>query len=218
MVDYHDYVIKDGRFIGEFEQMYRHVPDPWHCVAGAHAFKNDLLLGAVAHVRHDVRRALDVGCGLGALTARLHAAAPAAEWHACDVSPTAVERAAAAAPGVRVFVQDLARPAELPFERGTLDLVTMAEVMWYVLPHLPALFGRLHDLLRPGGRLLLLQYFLHPDDQKYGRDIVSRPAGLLRFVRAAGFDITHDVYLGEAPPQGLLLMATKPDAADRSPA
>ena len=26
--DYHDYFIKDGRFIGEFEQMYRNVEDP----------------------------------------------------------------------------------------------------------------------------------------------------------------------------------------------
>ena len=28
--DYHDYVIKDGRFIGAFEEMYRNCPDPWH--------------------------------------------------------------------------------------------------------------------------------------------------------------------------------------------
>ena len=27
--DYHDYVIKDGNFIGEFEQMYQNVDDPW---------------------------------------------------------------------------------------------------------------------------------------------------------------------------------------------
>ena len=29
--DYHDYVIKDGRLIGEFEQMYKNSRDiPWH--------------------------------------------------------------------------------------------------------------------------------------------------------------------------------------------
>ena len=28
--DYHDYFIKDGRFIGRFEEMYRDVDDPWH--------------------------------------------------------------------------------------------------------------------------------------------------------------------------------------------
>lgn len=70
--DYHDYVIKDGKFIGEFEQMYQHVADPWRCVEEADAFKNQLLLGAVRHVEGDVKRALDIGCGLGALTTRLH--------------------------------------------------------------------------------------------------------------------------------------------------
>ena len=27
--DYHDYVIKDGKLVGEFEQMYQNVKDPW---------------------------------------------------------------------------------------------------------------------------------------------------------------------------------------------
>jgi hypothetical protein len=26
---YHDYIIKDGQFIGEFEKMYKHCEDPW---------------------------------------------------------------------------------------------------------------------------------------------------------------------------------------------
>lgn len=28
--DYHDYVFKDGKFVGAFEEMYRNVGDPWH--------------------------------------------------------------------------------------------------------------------------------------------------------------------------------------------
>lgn len=28
--DYHDYVFKDGKFIGAFEEMYQNVEDPWH--------------------------------------------------------------------------------------------------------------------------------------------------------------------------------------------
>lgn len=29
MKTYHDYVIKDGQFIGEFNEMYRAFDDPW---------------------------------------------------------------------------------------------------------------------------------------------------------------------------------------------
>lgn len=210
--DYHDYVIKDGRFIGEFDQMYRNVEDPWRCVAEAHSFKNDLLLGAVTHLSPGVRRALDVGCGLGALTRRLKEAARAAEWHACDVSPSAVEKAQAVLPDVRVFVQDLARPAELPFEPASLDLITMAEVMWYILPHLSAVLARFHTLLRPGGQLLMLQYFLKPEDQTYGKQIVAGPHDLLRYLREAGFEIVQEAYLGAPPPQGLLAVAMKASA------
>jgi SAM-dependent methyltransferase len=207
--DYHDYVIKDGKFIGEFEQMYQHVADPWRCVEQADAFKNQLLLGAVRHVEGDVKRALDIGCGLGALTTRLRQALPGAEWHACDVSSTAVERASQEDRAVHFFVHDLSRPEPLPFEPGSLDLITMAEVMWYVLPHMSGIFAHIHRLLRPGGHLLVLQYFLRPEEQQYGKEIVSSPADLLRFVRQAGFEIRQEVYVGAKPPQDLLLWATK---------
>lgn len=30
MKDYHDYVIKDGKLIGEFDKMYADCDDPWH--------------------------------------------------------------------------------------------------------------------------------------------------------------------------------------------
>ena len=29
MNDYHDYVIKNGNFIGQFEEMYQNCDDPW---------------------------------------------------------------------------------------------------------------------------------------------------------------------------------------------
>ena len=206
--DYRDYVIKDGRFIGEFDQMYRNVADPWQCGALANALKNDLLVAAAAHDGGGVRRALDVGCGLGALTARLAAALPNAEWHACDVSPTAIEKARENVPGARLFVQDLSQP--LPFAPGSLDLITMAEVMWYILPQLEAVLARFFEALRPGGRLLLLQYFLKPEEQQYGKEWISSPADLLRLVDQAGFRLEQDIYIGAAPPQGLLGVARKP--------
>lgn len=208
--DYHDYVIKDGRFIGEFEQMYQHVADPWRCVEQTGAFKNDLLIGSLRHVGGQVKRALDVGCGLGALTERLRQALPWAEWHACDVSPTAVERASRDYPLARFFVHDLSCPETLPFEPDSLDLITMAEVMWYVLPHLSSILGQFHRLLRPGGHLMVLQYFLPPEEQQYGKEVVASPNDLLRFARQAGLEIRHEVYVGERPPQDLLLWATKP--------
>jgi len=207
--DYRDYVIKNGKFVGEFEQMYRHVADPWQGVEKVGVSQNNLLVGAVGHVGSEVKRAWDVGCGLGALTERFQDALPWAEWSASDVSPTAVERAARAYPRIRFFVHDLGRPESPPFEPGALDLITMAQVMWYVLPHLSGIFDRLYRLLRPGGHLIALQYFLTPEEQKYGKEIVASPSDLLRFVRQAGFEIRQEAYVGAQPPQDLLLWAVK---------
>lgn len=208
--NYHDYVIKDGKFIGEFEQMYQNVTDPWRCVEQADAFKNQLLISAIRTVGEQVKRALDVGCGLGALTERLRQALPWAEWHACDMSPTAVARASQDYPLPRFFVHDLSDPKTLPFQPNSLDLITMAEVMWYVLPHLSSILDQFHRLLRPGGHFMVLQYFLPPREQQYGKEVVALPNDLLRFVRQGGLEIQQEVYLGARPPQDLLMWATKP--------
>jgi len=206
--DYHDFVIKDGKFIGEFEQMYQQVDDPWGCAEGVGALKNDLLLAAVNHLGQEVKRALDVGCGLGALTARLRKAAPFAEWRACDVSTTAVESAAHHHQGINFFQHDLNSAEVLPGAPATLDLITMAELMWYVLPSLTGILRQFHGALRPGGHFLVLQYFLAPDEQQYGREVVGSPDDLINLVIAAGFQIRQEIYIGRGPSRELLLWAT----------
>ncbi len=199
---YQDYVIKDGQFVGRFEDMYRDCPDPWHCTEQADSWKNHLLLGAV-HSLRGVRDALDVGCGQGALTRRLRESCPLAHWRGCDVSPTALEKAPA---GVEYFVHDLLT-GPLPMADGSLDLITMAEVMWYLLPRLEAILADFRRVLRPGGRLLILQYFLTPEEQGYGKEWVSEPSHLLAFLTRAGFTIEQEAYLGLQPPHDLLVLA-----------
>jgi SAM-dependent methyltransferase len=207
--DYHDFVIRNGKFIGEFEQMYQQVDDPWGCVKGAGALKNDLLIAAVTHVREDVRRALDIGCGLGGLTARLRQALPAVEWHGCDISSTAVAAAAQQHKEIHFFTHDLTTSDTLALPLGTLDLVTMAEVMWYVLPFLSKVLAQIYQALRPGGHLLILQYFLAPEHQEYGKDLVAGPDDLLKMVTGAGFRVVEEVHIGPGPSEDLLLWAEK---------
>src|SRR2546423_3252285 len=134
--DYHDYVIKDGKFVGEFEEMYRNVDDPWHCVELAGSLDNDLLLAVIRRLRSDVRTMLDVGCGLGELTRLIRDEMPDARLIACDVSPTALESARNRVPGASFFTHDLNSESSLPVESGSIDLIVAAQIMWYVLPNL----------------------------------------------------------------------------------
>lgn len=207
--DYHDYFIKDGRFIGEFEQMYRNVDDPWSCAGKSHSLYNDLLVALVKHVAPADGAILEAGCGLGALAARIREAVPGAAITACDVSATAVEKARAQHPGIEFFVQDLTRLQDAPIEAGTIDVITLAQVLWCVLPSMPDIMRETFRLLKPGGSLLVLQQFYGEAEQKYGRGIVEDPADFLNMVRGAGYAIQQEIYVNRERPQNLLLWAVK---------
>ena len=207
--DYHDYFIKDGRFIGEFDQMYRNVEDPWQCAGKSGSLYNDLLLALVKHAVPHGGVILEAGCGLGALAARIRDANPDAAVKACDVSPTAIERARAQHPGVEFFVQDLTRLEEAPLTDGSLDVVTLAQVLWCVLPSTPAILRNIFRLLKTQGSLLVLQQFYSDAEQQYGRGIVEDPEDFLEMLRAAGFHIQQQIYVNRERPLNLLAWAVK---------
>lgn len=89
--DYHDYVIKDGRFIGAFEEMYQNIDDPWHH-GDATSIQYDLDLYLIGRFRICERGGLvlDMGCGKGAFTARLKQQMPNVHILGVDVAPTAI--------------------------------------------------------------------------------------------------------------------------------
>lgn len=208
--DYHDYFIKDGRFIGEFEQMYRNVEDPWSCAGKSGSLYNDLLVTLIRHVAPQDGVILEAGCGLGALAARIRDAVPGATVKACDVSATAVEKARAEHPGIEFFVQDLTRLQDAPLADGSVDVVTVAQVLWCVLPSVPDIMREIYRLLKPQGSLLVLQQFYGDAEQQYGRGIVEDPADFIRMVQAAGLEVRQDIYVNRERPLNLLLWAVKP--------
>jgi ubiquinone/menaquinone biosynthesis C-methylase UbiE len=107
------------------------------------------------HLREFVRslgraeRALDLGCGDGALTAELDAAA----LTAADVSSVALERARRRL-GSETRLLELEPDAPLPFGDGEFDLVLCTETIEHVRD-LQLLLSELRRVLRPGGTLAL---------------------------------------------------------------
>lgn len=98
----------------------------------------------------DVRRgerALDVGCGRGAVTRRLVDAG--AEVTAIDLSPAMVGHARAAVPEADVREMDATRP-DLP--EGSFDVLASSLVLFF-LPEPQQALTRWRELLAPGGRV-----------------------------------------------------------------
>lgn len=106
-----------------------------------------------------VRRALDVGCGVGHWSRVLLPHLPQAQLVGVDREPRWVEeatrRAAAAgwAAQTRYQVGDV---AALPFDDGAFDLVTCQTVLIH-LADVPAALAELRRVLAPGGTLLLAE-------------------------------------------------------------
>lgn len=94
------------------------------------------------------RRALDLGCGDGRLSAELRAE----ELVAADVSAVALARAAVRLPDARTV--ELEPDAALPFEDGSFDLVLCAETLEHVRD-VQLLLSEIRRVLVPGGTLAL---------------------------------------------------------------
>lgn len=176
-----------------FEELYARDADPWSFRTSEYErAKYDATLAALADLV-PVARALEVGCSIGELTARL---APLCdELVAVDCSATAVARARERLEGVAgVRVEERCVPDSIP--DGPFDLILCSEVLYYWDPSLlRAALGQLRGRLAPGGALVAVHwrgpvrhYPLGGEDVH--RMLAAEPGGLLR-----GRSVDHPRYL-----------------------
>lgn len=114
-----------------------------------------ILRNAKAAGLRDGMRVLEIGCGIGTVTALLAGATPRGEVVGVDISPKSIERARrnlASRKNVRFVVSDMNGFAEpKPF-----DLVVLPDVIEHIpLEQHPALFRTIAAHLAPNGRVLI---------------------------------------------------------------
>jgi ubiquinone/menaquinone biosynthesis C-methylase UbiE len=105
---------------------------------------------------HRPIRILDVGCGTGVFAARLRADFPNARVWGVDLVEGMLAKGA---PRWRVHAGNIqpvqADSERLPFAAGSFDVVTCAN-SFHHYPHQERAVAEMHRVLRPGGRLLLI--------------------------------------------------------------
>lgn len=103
--------------------------------------------------------ALDVGCGTGTLSLLLSECGLQVTGIDSSTRMLAFARRKATAAGARIrFLADDAGSPTLP--PGQFDLVLGRHILW-ALPDIPATLAKWSTLLRPGGRMVLIEGFWH---------------------------------------------------------
>jgi trans-aconitate methyltransferase len=125
---YQDYVIRDGRYVGRFEEMYQNSAEiPWHQDQHAYAIWSDLTVAILK--QRKVKSMLDVGCGMGYMAARLKSEIPGlTRVVGLDVSLTAIAKAAAMFPEIEFRTGTLDADEWVGGE--TFDVVVSKDVLW----------------------------------------------------------------------------------------
>jgi 2-polyprenyl-3-methyl-5-hydroxy-6-metoxy-1,4-benzoquinol methylase len=96
-------------------------------------------------------RALDVGCGSGAVCAALAKAFPKAEIVGIDPDAQSIQRAKTNAPGAKFEVTDTSK-----FKGGPFDLITLCDVLHDLAQPLDTL-KQIRALLKPDGALFIIE-------------------------------------------------------------
>ena len=164
--DYHEYVIKDGKYIGDFETMYQNCTDPW----------NQLEEAEISYVRastcisvkkYGLDSVMELGCGLGKTTNYIKKNT-GIDIIGVDISETAVEKAKNMYPDIDFRVDNVLNISKSAENINYL----FAEIMWYILDDLDEIIQNVSMKCR-GNYVMINQTFYPKGCQSYGTEYFS---------------------------------------------
>jgi SAM-dependent methyltransferase len=188
-VRYQDYVIRDGKLVGDFEGLYRDCADPWHQSRSDHTkdSRRALAVNWCQRLRseHHSARVMELGCGFGHLSKALQDLSFNAVG--VDISRTAIEQARQLNPNT-TFVEGALSDFDF-LRRFDPDIFLMAEITWYILDDLDLFLRNLRQHSSQRTRPTFLIHLLTTyaaGVQKYGVDHFTSLDEILKY-----FDLNY---------------------------
>lgn len=166
--DYHDFVIKDGKFVGEFEQMYSQCDNPWP------ESIEEIRMNPFSRLTIDwakdlgVKSMLSVGGGKGKYLNYLQENLPGCGMSMIELSQSACEDCRRSYPSIHVIEGDsLEQLSALNFQP---DLIIFREIIWYILPNLGKVISALRE--RFAGSYIITELSFY-QKQEYGNEYID---------------------------------------------
>jgi len=206
--DYHEYVIKDGKFVGEFEEMYQKCKNPWP--ETEHDLDNNPVSSYTPSIisQQGFIKIFSLGIGSGLHAAWLKKKVPEISIEGCDISETALKYCHKYHPEVRTYHMDVNA-----FIKKTIDfdLVILREILWYILPSWKNLMYSLAQKYE--GKHILIEITCY-DNQTYGREFFDGPEDIIKKFPFTLKDIVrHHVTPNQR--EGMILLFGKITKIDR---
>ena len=161
---YQDYVIRDGKFIGEFEEMYQDFDNPWY-QSERELFKSEKAVVLNSIKKLNLNRVIELGSGLGYFSKCIQDLG--VDVLGIDISQTAVHKASLEFPDCRFEVADI-----LDFEvykKFKPDVIVMSEITWYVLDKLDTFIDFFKHEMQSTYLIHLLNTY-SKGEQTYGKE------------------------------------------------
>ena len=176
----HKFTICNGKFIGDFEGLYKKFNDPFlqskkeKFETSKKAIINYCQL--LQSLKKKKLKTIEIGCGFGKLSKNLSEIG--FETFGTDISKTAIKKAKQKNKKSKFFVSDLINN-ELYLDIKP-DIFIMSEITWYILPNLKKFIKFLKKNFK-NKHIIHTLAIHHPGKQKYGKKYFTNLNGILKF-------------------------------------
>ena len=135
---YQDYVIKNGKFVGRFDEMYQKISDPWKLIKKNKKNKNlnyQIIYNYCEQLNLPKKsKILEIGCGYPQISDELFKRG--FKVYGTDISKTVIKKSKKKYPKLKnnLFVSSFLN-FNL-YEKIKPDIIILSDISWYVLPEL----------------------------------------------------------------------------------
>ena len=166
---YQDYVISNGKFVGDFELMYQEHEDPWEqSTSESHTLEKKIGINLINE--HRFRNIAELGCGFGHYLRDIADQCPSAErLIGTDISKTAIEKATNRSKDYKIdFIEASASQVDW-IKSFNPNIILMTEITWYILDTLEETMKNIRRASSPNTFLFHTLMTYAPGEQRYGR-------------------------------------------------